>query len=248
MDAAHRRIELQAPADLAYLVANAKRAARQKIDLHLPPSAAPEGGEDVLRRRVEELVDEYIKATFASARHNIEINGMPPQELLGEEELQASAEANPPALPRAPEYEPIDSRLADRIRALEAQKELLTGKVADLRRTAPARAAAAQQAAMEAEREALELAFAQRDAVVAAVASGATATATTEGAAVGLGDVPAFARWDDVLAMWERGASGLVELKGGLTGTVAKLERAERACAVLEGGTGAGGKGEGEVR
>lgn len=58
MEAAHRRVELQAPADLAYLIANVKRAARQKIDLHLPPSAAPEGGEDVLRRRVEELVDE----------------------------------------------------------------------------------------------------------------------------------------------------------------------------------------------
>lgn len=76
MDSTHRRVEVQSAADLTYLMANAKRAARAKIDLHLPPSAAPEGGEDVLRRRVEELVDEYIKNVFASARHGISVNGV----------------------------------------------------------------------------------------------------------------------------------------------------------------------------
>lgn len=81
MDSAHRRVELQSAADMTYLMANAKRAARAKIDLHLPPSAAPEGGEDVLRRRVEELVDEYIRNVFASARHSISINGVEAGEL-----------------------------------------------------------------------------------------------------------------------------------------------------------------------
>lgn len=76
MDSAHRRVELQSAADMTYLMANAKRAARAKIDLHLPPSAAPEGGEDVLRRRVEELVDEYIRNVFASARQGISVNGI----------------------------------------------------------------------------------------------------------------------------------------------------------------------------
>jgi kinetochor protein Mis14/NSL1 len=52
-----RKIELQSPEDLRYLVDNVSRAAREKIDLHLPPNAAPEG-EDALRRRVEELVQE----------------------------------------------------------------------------------------------------------------------------------------------------------------------------------------------
>ena len=56
MDTAHRRIELQSPADFTYLSSTARRAARQKIDLHLPAPA--DGGEDTLRRRVEELVDE----------------------------------------------------------------------------------------------------------------------------------------------------------------------------------------------
>jgi len=57
-ETAHRKIELQAPADLTYLIANLSRAAREKLDKHLPPDAVPEGGEDAMRKRVEELVDE----------------------------------------------------------------------------------------------------------------------------------------------------------------------------------------------
>jgi kinetochor protein Mis14/NSL1 len=73
---AHRKVELQAPADLAYLIANVSRAARAKIDTHLPPDAAPESGEDALRRRVEALVEEYIRKTFEGAKEGMEINGM----------------------------------------------------------------------------------------------------------------------------------------------------------------------------
>lgn len=74
--AAHRKIELQAPADLTYLVSNVSRAARTKIDTHLPPDAAPESGEDALRRRVEALVEEYIRKTFEGAKEGISVNGM----------------------------------------------------------------------------------------------------------------------------------------------------------------------------
>jgi len=56
-ETAHRRVELQSPADLTYLVANVSRAAREKLDKHLPPDAAPEG-EDAMRQRVDELVDD----------------------------------------------------------------------------------------------------------------------------------------------------------------------------------------------
>lgn len=35
----HRKIELQSPLDLAYLQANLSNSARQKLDLHFPPSA-----------------------------------------------------------------------------------------------------------------------------------------------------------------------------------------------------------------
>lgn len=73
---AHRKVELQAPADLTYLVSNVSRAARAKIDTHLPPDAAPESGEDALRRRVEVLVEEYIRKTFEGAKEGISVNGM----------------------------------------------------------------------------------------------------------------------------------------------------------------------------
>jgi hypothetical protein len=58
MDGQHRKIELQAPADLAYLETIAKRVAREKIDRDLPPS---EEGEYALRRDVERLVEEVQK-------------------------------------------------------------------------------------------------------------------------------------------------------------------------------------------
>ena len=73
---AHRKIELQSPADLSYLIANVSRAARAKIDTHLPPDAAPESGEDALRRRVEVLVEEYIRKTFEGAKEGISVNGL----------------------------------------------------------------------------------------------------------------------------------------------------------------------------
>ena len=57
MDVHHRKIDLQSPSDLIYLFDNIKSAALQKIDVAIPPSAAPEG-EDTYRSKVEELVQE----------------------------------------------------------------------------------------------------------------------------------------------------------------------------------------------
>ena len=47
-----RKIELQSPDDLQYLVSNIRRAANVEIDKNLPPIE----GEDRMRMRVEELV------------------------------------------------------------------------------------------------------------------------------------------------------------------------------------------------
>lgn len=67
-----RKIELQSPADFTYLYGNTIALSRQKLDLHLPPSATVNGnnnnnggdgdGEepDPMRERVRELVDEVF--------------------------------------------------------------------------------------------------------------------------------------------------------------------------------------------
>jgi kinetochor protein Mis14/NSL1 len=52
----HRKIELQSPDDLQYLVSNIRRAANEKINKDLPPIE----GEDKMRERVEELVHHVI--------------------------------------------------------------------------------------------------------------------------------------------------------------------------------------------
>ena len=72
-----RKVELQSPTDLSYLVAVTQRAAREKIDVAFPPSAAPTNGEDDgIRRRVEELVAEFVNKTWDGVRLNVACNGV----------------------------------------------------------------------------------------------------------------------------------------------------------------------------
>lgn len=59
-DPHHRKIELQAPADLTYLLNNIRASAQQKLDSAFLPSAAPKGEEDALRAKVEELVQAVL--------------------------------------------------------------------------------------------------------------------------------------------------------------------------------------------
>lgn len=86
-ETAHRKIELQAPADLTYLIAKVSRTAEEKLDKHLPPDAVAQkekqgdesgktGGEgveeDEMRKRVRGLVEEVSlgrkgAASFSSA-------------------------------------------------------------------------------------------------------------------------------------------------------------------------------------
>ena len=56
MDPHHRKIDLQSPSDLTFLHNNIKKAASDKLDQAIPPSAAPAGEDDAYRSKVEELV------------------------------------------------------------------------------------------------------------------------------------------------------------------------------------------------
>ena len=110
MDTTHRKIELQSGADLAYLVNNASRCARERIDIHFPPSANRDNGTSIsnpnanvatsntqtattekdaqarefdMRKRVEELVAAYLDSTYQGVRANVSVNGLEGRELDG---------------------------------------------------------------------------------------------------------------------------------------------------------------------
>jgi kinetochor protein Mis14/NSL1 len=53
----HRKVELQTPEDLQYLVANARRAAKEYLDKDFPPDLRDEG-DNTLHERIEKNVDE----------------------------------------------------------------------------------------------------------------------------------------------------------------------------------------------
>lgn len=55
----HRKIELQSNEDLAYLIANVRRAAAERLNEAFP-HVEGEDGEDELRNKIEELVNEVL--------------------------------------------------------------------------------------------------------------------------------------------------------------------------------------------
>lgn len=78
----HRRIDLQSPLDLSYLLNNARASARAKIDLHLPLQSLQatdgdaDGAGDEMRRTVERKVDAYIEETFEMVKKGVVVNGI----------------------------------------------------------------------------------------------------------------------------------------------------------------------------
>ncbi|KAE9985946.1 hypothetical protein BLS_002968 [Venturia inaequalis] len=199
-----RKIELQSPADLSHLQTLSQRAARQKINVAFPP-AAQEGGEDELRKRVEALVAAYVDQVFRGLKSNILVNGV---------EVTDSGDGRGGVREVTEEFEPLDTRLAERIRLLEEQKEKLTEKVADLRRVGPEKAAAL-----------FEERWAAEDADFEGQLESMLGTSGQD--EKGEIDLVELKRWDDVQGTWEKGAEGLVKSKTDLTETVARLERAK---------------------
>ncbi|KAL9094386.1 MAG: hypothetical protein Q9165_003236 [Trypethelium subeluteriae] len=238
-ESAHRRIELQSTADLHYLRSNARKAARRIIDLHLPPTAAPEGGqeEDELRKGVESLVEQYIKNTFLSARHSISINGLEPgatERVFFEDEPQAGDgicyslgaaqffDALYLQASYSEAYEPYDSRLASRLTTLANTHNELILSLANLRRTAPAQAARSFQTTYEGHSSELDsLTKAENERV----------NKQSKDYELKIGNLE---RWDDVEKNYGKGTQGLLDLKSGLTETVARCERAIQAAKEVE--------------
>ncbi|MCJ1446094.1 MAG: hypothetical protein MMC23_006599 [Stictis urceolatum] len=227
MDAHQRKIDLQAPADLTYLLDNIKDTAQKKLDLHIPPSAAPEDGqEDAFRTTVENLVFQYIQHTIALALPSISINGLDasPSFLTPTPSSTDHSTTDPsaPVDPDDPNFEPYDPKLADQLRSLHAALEAETTRVAELRREAPAKAAQnyAEKLKLDVEKRQSEV----EDARLRAREEGERRAAIVK---------VKLERAEKVAQIWEKTRAGLEGL-GGVTEGVAKLERAERAAVEVE--------------
>ncbi|KAJ4125531.1 hypothetical protein NW768_009152 [Fusarium equiseti] len=202
-----RKIELQAPEDLSFLIANVRRAAADRLNEAFPHVEGNDG-EDELRNQIEKLVNEYIDKTFSIASPNLSINGMPvvPDTFLSET----------PAEPESV-YEPFDTRKRRRVADLITQEEKLLEDVAALKRTVPATAAANQA-------EQLHDSLKRDDDMLEARKKQIAA----EAAAIEL-DVRLLKRQDGVEAGFRNAVAGLGRLKREMPAVVAKMERARVA-------------------
>lgn len=100
----------------------------------------------------------------------------------------------------------------------------LTEKVADLRRTAPAESANRWQQTYLSQAQDKDLEFDEQQKLAV--------KQTEEEGKVDLGDLE---RWDEVRDTWDKGTEELLSLKGGLTETVARLERAKTVVGYMQG-------------
>ncbi|KAI9147698.1 Kinetochore protein mis14 [Paramyrothecium foliicola] len=206
-----RRIELQAPEDLTYLVTNVRNAAAARINEAFPHVDGHEGKYE-LREQVEALVNEYINKTFSLAAPNLTINGLP----VSADQFLASSSA--PAAPE-PAYEPFDTRKRRRVADLVTQEEKLLEEVAALKRSVPARAAAEQAERMTAGLKR------DNDAVEERVArAGREAEASVASMALSPLERQAVVEED-----FRRTVEGLGRLKRDMPAVVAKMERAKVA-------------------
>ncbi|KAK8034285.1 hypothetical protein PG993_009280 [Apiospora rasikravindrae] len=245
VSAHQRKIELQSPEDLAFLLANVRRAATARIDEAFPPVEGAQG-EDELRTRIEQLINEYIQKTFELAAPNLSINGMP----VDPRQLSANAPYSSSGNPAEPEvvYTPFDARKRARVEELTREEEDLLRDIAHLKKTVPGAAAAAWvtgvQAGIKADEEALEaLKAADEQAQPEAQAATADAGDDTQqqqqqqkkrkrkqkdGEEVGL-RVEGLERQAEVERRYGEAVAGLERLKKEMPSIVAKMERARGA-------------------
>jgi kinetochor protein Mis14/NSL1 len=210
MDSQHRKIELQSPSDLTFLTTQLRTAARQKLDLHLPP-VSDSSEPDELRRQVEDLVDAFVAQVLAGMRGNISINGMEVEGNVDGEGEIGSVEAGV----EKEEYEPFDEKLRGKVGAAIARRDALVGKISAHRRTTPAVAA-----------EAFQLQFARESEMLLAQ--------EVEDGEMEIADVSMLEREEEVRRNWERAVEGLGRLNKGLPETRARLERAGDVVGFLE--------------
>ncbi|KAI1851337.1 hypothetical protein JX266_003412 [Neoarthrinium moseri] len=218
VSAHQRKIELQSPEDLTYLLANVRRAATEHINEAFPPVEGAQG-EDDLRTRIEELVNEYITKTFTLASPNLSVNGMPLDDLS----LLSPDYAGSSRDPLEPEvvYAPFDGRARTRVEELTREEEDLLRDIAALKKSVPGAAAGAWA---EAARSGLR---ADEEALAASRDRGAWAAEGVDGG--GGVKIVDLERQEDVERGYARAVAGLARMKKDMPAVVARMERARGA-------------------
>ncbi|KAM0246900.1 hypothetical protein ACHAQJ_010039 [Trichoderma viride] len=209
-----RKIELQSPEDLAYLITNVRNAAIEHLNEAFPPVEGTDGGEDELRNQIEALVNEYINKTFSLASPNLTINGLP----VAPESFVGTAAPTPNTV-----YEPFDARKRRQVADLITQEEKLLEDVAALKRSVPAKVAADHAERIRAAMRQDEDDLRER---VARDASAAAALAHETG---GGGLAARLQRQEGVEGGFKSAVQGLGRLKRDMPAVVAKMERARVA-------------------
>ncbi|KAF4508607.1 hypothetical protein G6O67_004963 [Ophiocordyceps sinensis] len=208
-----RKIELQSPEDLAYLLANVRRAAAARLDEAFPHVDGGSGGDDELRNQIAALVDKFIDRTFALAAPNLSINGLD----VSEHQIRSSSSAAAATSPSTV-YEPYDARKRRRAADLIAAEEKLLEEVAALKRSVPG-AAAATHAARFRDATAHDHALVEQRIAHEAAAAAAHAAMS----------VPGLERQHGVEAGFRGAVDALGRLKRDMPAVVAKMERARVA-------------------
>jgi kinetochor protein Mis14/NSL1 len=209
MDATHRKIELQSPADLVYLHTKIRTAALSKLNLHLPPVADTSAPDD-LRAAVEAAVEAFVADVLKGVKGNVSVNGM---EMVEDSEGEGKGGKEEGAKEAREEFEAFDEKLRARLAKAVQRRDALIRDISAHRRETALRAADEWRRRFEAE---------------AARGVGAAYQVRGDGGqgqgAVGLDvDMP---RLDEVERSWERAVEGLARLNKGLPETRARLERA----------------------
>ncbi|KAJ4375261.1 hypothetical protein N0V83_002347 [Neocucurbitaria cava] len=229
MDTAHRKIELQSPSDLTFLTSQIRTAARQKLDLHLPPVSSESPNEpDELRKHVEDLVDAFVAQVLNAMRHNISINGIDVVAAAARGEGDGNGEGmesmegvviseDGESQVEKEDFEPFNDKLRGKLSATVQKRDALIAKISAHRRGTPAAAAEKWKALFEAESQAL-----------------AAGEDNAQGEDVVV-DLEAMKRADEVQRNWERAVEGLGKLNKGLPETRARLERCGEVVGYLGG-------------
>ncbi|KTW29201.1 hypothetical protein T552_01157 [Pneumocystis carinii B80] len=116
------KISLDSAADLKYLSVNFTKTIEEKLQKHMPKNVS-NNSKDILREKVENLLENFITRTFELAKPNIIINGIEAQETIIDDSSTI--------------LEPFNYDLNNKLQSLHNEIEETILKTTQLRREIP---------------------------------------------------------------------------------------------------------------